>query len=190
MTELENLSFAAPRKQWALSGRMGVIEGERRQNHRRHDFTPTSLALIKEAAPAGVAQWICTSLQTEGSPVRFPVRAHAWVVGQVPCRGYMRGNHTLMFLSLSFSLPSPLSTKEMVEKRECSHTAGRAVGWGSPMGNLWQTFSVPCDPAIPLLGTRPRVPTTCVPHRCRRLRLYGCIGMKMSREGKSRETER
>ena len=28
------------------------------------------------------------------------------VVGQVPSRGYLRGNHTLMFLSLSFSLPS------------------------------------------------------------------------------------
>ena len=36
-------------------------------------------------------------------PVRFPVRAHAWVAGQVPNRGHMRINHTLMFLSLSFS---------------------------------------------------------------------------------------
>ena len=30
---------------------------------------------------------------------------HAWVVGQVPSRGHARGNHTLLFLSLSFSLP-------------------------------------------------------------------------------------
>ena len=51
---------------------------------------------------------LSTSLQTKGSPTRFPVRAHAWVVGQVPSRGYMRGNHTLMFLFLSFSLPSSL----------------------------------------------------------------------------------
>ena len=41
-------------------------------------------------------------LQTKGSPVRFPVRAHAWVAGQVPSRGRVRGNHTLMFLSLPF----------------------------------------------------------------------------------------
>ena len=52
---------------------------------------------------------LSAGLQTKGLPVRFPVRAHAWVVGQVPSRGHMRGNHTLMFLSLSFSLPSPLS---------------------------------------------------------------------------------
>ena len=44
-------------------------------------------------------------LQTKGSPVQFLVRAHAWVVGQVPSRGRTRDNHTLMFLSLS----SPLS---------------------------------------------------------------------------------
>ena len=35
-------------------------------------------------------------------------RAHAWVAGQVPSRGYMRGNHSLMFLCLSFSFPFPL----------------------------------------------------------------------------------
>ena len=58
-------------------------------------------------ALAGVAQWIGCRLQTKGSPVRFPVWAHAWVAGQVPNGGHIRGNHTLMFLSLSFSLPSP-----------------------------------------------------------------------------------
>ena len=50
--------------------------------------------------------------QTKGSLVRVPVRAHAWVVGQVPSRGRARGNHTLMFLSLSFSLP-PLSKNKI-----------------------------------------------------------------------------
>ena len=49
---------------------------------------------------------LSSSLQTKGSPVQFPVRAHAWVAGQVPSRGCTRGNHTLMFLS--FSLPPPL----------------------------------------------------------------------------------
>ena len=63
-------------------------------------------------ALAGVTQWIERRLQTKGSPVRFPVRAHACVVGQVPSWGHMRGNHTLMFLSLSFSLLSPLSKNE------------------------------------------------------------------------------
>ena len=48
-------------------------------------------------------------LQNKMSPVRFPVRAHAWLAGQVPSRGHRRGNHTLMILSLSFSLPPPLS---------------------------------------------------------------------------------
>ena len=62
-------------------------------------------------ALAGVAQWIEHGLQTTGSLVRFPVRAQAWVGGQVsPHRGgHERGNHTLMFLYLSFSLPSSLS---------------------------------------------------------------------------------
>ena len=48
-------------------------------------------------------------LWTKGSPVWFLVRAHAWVTGQVPSRGHERGNHTLMFLSFSFSLLSPLT---------------------------------------------------------------------------------
>ena len=52
---------------------------------------------------------LSASLRTKGSPVQFPVRAHAWVAGQVPSRGHTRGNHTLIFLSLLFSLPSPLS---------------------------------------------------------------------------------
>ena len=40
----------------------------------------------------------------------IPSKVHAWVAGQVPSRGRIRGNHiaTLLFLSLSFSSPSPL----------------------------------------------------------------------------------
>ena len=59
----------------------------------------------KKKALAGVAQGLSASLRTKGWPVRFPVWAHTWVVGQVPSRGHVRGNYTLMF----FSLPSPLS---------------------------------------------------------------------------------
>ena len=51
---------------------------------------------------------LSTKLRTKGSPVLFPVRAQAWVAGQVPSRGRARSNHTWMFLP-SFSLPSPLS---------------------------------------------------------------------------------
>ena len=51
-------------------------------------------------------------LRTERLLVRFPIRAYAWVVGQVPGWGSARGNE-LMFLShnvsLPLSLPPPLS---------------------------------------------------------------------------------
>ena len=48
---------------------------------------------------------LSTSLQTEGSPVLFPIGAHAWVAGQVPSWGCVRGNQ-LMFLShTDVSLP-------------------------------------------------------------------------------------
>ena len=43
-------------------------------------------------------------LWSKRSLVWFPVRAHAWIVDQVPSWGHVRGNHTLMF----FSLPSLL----------------------------------------------------------------------------------
>ena len=49
------------------------------------------------------------SLWTRGSLDQFPVGAHAWVVGWVPSGGCMGGNHTWMFLFLSFSFSSPLS---------------------------------------------------------------------------------
>ena len=45
----------------------------------------------------------------KGSLVLFPVRAHV-VACQVPGGGRSRSNHTLVFLSLSYSLP-PLSLK-------------------------------------------------------------------------------
>ena len=60
-------------------------------------------------ALAGVAQWIECKPVNQRATGSIPFRAHAWVVGQVPSRGHARGNHTLMFLSFSFSLPPPLS---------------------------------------------------------------------------------
>ena len=49
---------------------------------------------------------LSAGLRTKGSPVGFPVRAHAWVAGQVPSRGRVRGNHTDVSLPL-FLLPFP-----------------------------------------------------------------------------------
>ena len=60
-------------------------------------------------------------LWSRGSLVQFPVRAHAWVAGQVPSRGCSRGNHILIFLSLSFSLPSPLSKNKQIKSKKKSY---------------------------------------------------------------------
>ena len=72
----------------------------------------------------GIQPWLVwlsglsAGLRTKGSPVQFPVRAHAWVAGQVPSRGNMRGNHTLMFLFLSFSLPLSLKIINKILKKK------------------------------------------------------------------------
>ena len=59
-----------------------------------------------QLALAGLPQWIERGLWTKGSLVRFLVRSHTWIVGQVPSEVHVRGNHTLMFLSL-FLPPFP-----------------------------------------------------------------------------------
>ena len=51
---------------------------------------------------------LSAGLQTKGLLVWFPVKAYAWVVGQVPSRGHVRGNHTLMFPFLFPALPLSL----------------------------------------------------------------------------------
>ena len=56
-------------------------------------------------------------LRTKGLPVRFPVRAHTWVAGQVPRRGHTGGNHTLMFLSLSFPPFPSLKINKILKKK-------------------------------------------------------------------------
>ena len=47
---------------------------------------------LSRVALAGVAPWIELGLRTKGLQVRFPVRAHAWVAGQVPIGGHARDN--------------------------------------------------------------------------------------------------
>ena len=59
-----------------------------------------SISVIRNAfALTGVAQWIERRPVNQWVTVQFPVRAHAWVAGQVPSRGCVRGNHTMMFPS-------------------------------------------------------------------------------------------
>ena len=48
---------------------------------------------------------LSASLQSERSPVQSPVRAHAWVGGQVPGWGCVRGNWSMYFLHIDVSLP-------------------------------------------------------------------------------------
>ena len=67
-------------------------------------------------ALADVVQW------TEHQPVNqrrqsnSQSRAHAWVAGQVPSCGRARGNHTLMFLSLSPSHPLSLNINKILRQ--------------------------------------------------------------------------
>ena len=56
-----------------------------------------------------------TGLRTKGSQVQFPLRAQVWVAGQILSRRRTTGNHTLIFLSLSFSSPSPLSKNKLIK---------------------------------------------------------------------------
>ena len=61
---------------------------------------------MKNYALAGVAQWI-ECWPVKGLPVRFPVRAHVWVLGQVPGGG-ARGRQTHSDVSLPlFLCPFP-----------------------------------------------------------------------------------
>ena len=54
---------------------------------------------------SGVAQWIKHGPANQRVASLIPSQGLAWVLGEVPSRGCSRGNHTLMFLSLSFFFP-------------------------------------------------------------------------------------
>ena len=76
-------------------------------------------ALRDNEALAGVALWIECGPGNQRVAGGFPVGAHAWVAGQVPSRGRLRSNHTLMFPSLSPSLPLSLkiNRKSFLKKK-------------------------------------------------------------------------
>ena len=68
-------------------------------------------------ALAGVAQWIerqSTNQRVTGS---IPNQGTCLAVGQVSSRRRVRDNHTLMFLSLSFSLPFSLKINKIFNKK-------------------------------------------------------------------------
>ena len=64
----------------------------------------------KQQALAGVAPWTEHQTGKQRVPSLIPSRGTGLGCGPGPQRRHMRGNHTLRFLSLSFSLP-PLSLK-------------------------------------------------------------------------------
>ena len=59
--------------------------------------------------PAGVAQWIEHGSANQRVAGGTPSQGTCLGVGQVPSKGHVSSNHTMMFLSLSFSFPFPLS---------------------------------------------------------------------------------
>ena len=69
---------------------------------------------------------LSAGLHTKGSQIQVPGRDHGWVVGQVPGWGHVRGNHALMFLSLSFS-PLSLKIGKIFEKRKREREREKSV---------------------------------------------------------------
>ena len=63
----------------------------------------------KKFSYAGMAQWIEHRPANQRVAGSIPNWGMCLGCGQVPSGGHMTNNHTLMFLSLPFSLPSPLS---------------------------------------------------------------------------------
>ena len=74
-----------------------------------HTFALSSLSLSIVLVWLVWLSRMSAGQRSKGLLVQFPVRAHVWVVGKVPSRGQERGNHTLMFLFLLFSLLSHVS---------------------------------------------------------------------------------
>ena len=64
---------------------------------------------IKNGNKAGIAQWIECGPVNQRVACSIPSQGTCLGCGPSPQLGCSRGNHTLMFLSLSLSFPSPLS---------------------------------------------------------------------------------
>ena len=96
----------------------------------------SSVSLLKRVSVGtgwcGSVDWV-PACKPKGHRLDFQSRAHAWIAGQVPSRGHAKVNHTLMFLSLSFTLsPSvPLSKNKSL--------CGCSCHW-EPLPSLPQTL--------------------------------------------------
>ena len=75
---------------------------------------------------------LSAGLRTERLLVQFPVKAHAWVSGKVPSHRHVRGD-LLMFLSLSFSIPSPISKNKYVYFKS-------GTCWLKRIWNIWKNM--------------------------------------------------
>ena len=71
------------------------------------------LSLLSDPSWCGSLDWGQVGNQRVAGSI--PSQAHAWGGGQVPSRGDVRGNHTLMFFSFSFSFPSPLPKNKWIK---------------------------------------------------------------------------
>ena len=85
----------------------------KKQKHNKQNYkvSKTLLQNICQAL-AGVAQRIEGWLENQRVAGSIPSLGTQLGCSQVPSRGRVRGKHTLMFLSLSFPLLSPLSKKK------------------------------------------------------------------------------
>ena len=82
--------------------------GEERETEGRGGIKIKSLVSRKKQswALAGMAQWIELQPANQRVTGSIPSQGTCLIVAKVPKKGHRRGNHTLMFLSLSFSLLS------------------------------------------------------------------------------------
>ena len=93
---------------WALAGDTETRLGCWGQRRAALSVNLNSLTSEQQAGPWLLwLSGLSASLRTKGSLVLFPVRAHAWVAGQVPNRGVL-GRQSHIDVSLPFSPTSSL----------------------------------------------------------------------------------
>ena len=94
--------------EWKESSKGNILLMWKRWN-RKNNKAPKGIKIneFKNCfEPWLVSSGLSAGLQPKGSPVRFPVGAHAWVVGQVPSRGAQEAT-THWYFSPSLSPPFP-----------------------------------------------------------------------------------
>ena len=121
-------------------GRVRAYQRGAGQNIKRPTLGPLSNSIsLHWKKRKAVKPWLVwlnglsACLQTKRSLVRFPVRAHSWVVDQVPSWECAGGNWLMMFLShinvfLPLPLHSPLSLKiKSLKKKEGNSCVQKAL---------------------------------------------------------------